>query len=609
MSIEVLFDLQLEVRRLFIAGSGVAADDIRLKKMLPQLHKLGEAAPVFQRVALAVQQVVEPPAGTDSGSAASRLLELGTLLSSILYTQGKTDIPSERTTLAGTDSTLPTSIPYRKIKPVLEALTTKGSGRLEIISQAYEEGLFNDFRLLAPAVAALDDSYSEFADFVFRKVIPSWGTEALPALHRQLNLQGGKGDARRLQLIHAQGGSELRELYLKAVSVGAPEVRAQAVELLGHYREFEELVIEHADDKRKEVRQAAYMALARLGTAAATERLYRVLLSKDRELAIEPIRLCAASWLTGQVIDHVEQLVDKLKSADASQLKETAHQLHIALQCLADKREEPVRLLLQSLLSSDDFLVKGTEDAQETAARLLLDLQMPEADQFALTLRQAHERRFIAYSFRAALRTLAPSVIYDLYAPFLKNKKDSSARELLNIFHAKTEPVARQFTADAGSSDREYQLHWDSRWVDLFIAIDEEELVCRLAETPEKKLFAYLVRKCQAAKAFSHYGTVSLLLTLFRLEYKDAPEVLMETLERHNVRQLYYLDSTQLTLLSALPGSYADRLASFAEKLPYEGVIRQLQEVVETIKAKPDEASDEETKGTGWFSWIKSKMS
>jgi hypothetical protein len=64
----------------------------------------------------------------------------------------------------------------RVLKPLLEALTTVGSGRLEIIRDAYERGAFQDLRLIAPALAALDDTYAEIGDLVIttRRSLPRW---------------------------------------------------------------------------------------------------------------------------------------------------------------------------------------------------------------------------------------------------------------------------------------------------------------------------------------------------------------------------------------------------------------------------------------------------
>ena len=57
MSIPVLTQVYDEVRRLSIAGSVVAAGDFRLKKLIPPLEAAGQKAPVFAKVAQAVQAV------------------------------------------------------------------------------------------------------------------------------------------------------------------------------------------------------------------------------------------------------------------------------------------------------------------------------------------------------------------------------------------------------------------------------------------------------------------------------------------------------------------------------------------------------------------------
>ena len=59
MSIPVLTQVYDEVRRLSIAGSVVAAGDFRLKKLVPPLEQAGQKAPVFAKVAQAVEAVVE----------------------------------------------------------------------------------------------------------------------------------------------------------------------------------------------------------------------------------------------------------------------------------------------------------------------------------------------------------------------------------------------------------------------------------------------------------------------------------------------------------------------------------------------------------------------
>src|SRR4051812_6199710 len=160
MSIAILNQVYDETRRLAIAGSVVAPGDFRLKKLVEPLAKAGERAPVFAKVAAAMTAVVD----SNEKTSAEALLELSTLVNAILYTQGQTDIEGELQPIETTDLGPQTSqTSARLLKPLLEALTTTGSGRMEIIRDAFERGAFRDLRLVKPALQALDDTYAEIS--------------------------------------------------------------------------------------------------------------------------------------------------------------------------------------------------------------------------------------------------------------------------------------------------------------------------------------------------------------------------------------------------------------------------------------------------------------
>lgn len=604
MSIDLLFELQHEVRRLFIAGSGMAAGDLRLQKMLPQLQKLGESAPVFNRMAQAVSQVLD----TDTSGSASRLLELGMLLNSVLYTQGKTETKEELVPMEGTGAKLSTSIPYRKLHPLIEALTQKGQGRMEQIRQGYDDGLFHDFRVIPAAVSGLDDSYVEIPDFLHRKVLPTLGMEALPALQQQFWLDGGKGDARRLELIHDLLPTSALDLLLQAAKQGSTEVRSTAIELLGDYPDQEDFILEQADDKKKEVRRAALFALSRLGTEQAIARLYKALGSKDQDLAIEPIQLCKANDLTLSVIGHAESVLERI--VQRTKVEDSAQQLLADIRSLQGKRVPEVVDFLEKLLSTPNFIVPETEVVQEAAADLLLQLDLPQADSFAVTLHEVYNRKFIAYSFRAAIKILPPEDVYERFCHDLKDKKQPAAKDLLRVLYEVTPTLLHQADEPNEVASANF-VTWDPRWVHLFVKLDEEELVCRFAQDPDPKVTAYLVKKCEELPNLNRNKTANMLLILFSQNYPDAPRLLMDILEKGGSKQFYYLDRVQLTLLSLLPRPYAERLQQFAEGLSYQGMKNQLLEIAETIAAKPEqtELSDNEEKGQGLWGWIKSKMS
>lgn len=603
MSIDLLFELQHEVRRLFIAGSGMATGDLRLQRMLPQLQKLGESAPVFNRMAQAVSQVLD----TDTSGSASRLLELGTLLNSVLYTQGKTETKEELVPVEGTGAKLSTSIAYRKLHPLIEALTQKGQGRMEQLRQGFEDGLFHDFRVIPAAVSALDDSYVEIPDFLHRKVLPALGIEALPALQQQFKLDGGKGDARRLELIHDLLALSALDLLLQAAKQGSTEVRSTAIELLGDYPEQEDFILEQADDKKKEIRRASLFALSRLGTEQAIARLYKALGSKDQDIAIEPIQLCKANDLTLSVIGHAESVLERI--IQRTNVEDSAQQLLADIRSLQGKRVPEVVDFLEKLLSTPSFIVPETEAVQEAAADLLLQLDLPEADRFAVTLHELYNRKFIAYSFRAAIKILPPEDVYERFCHDLKDKKQTAAKDLLRVFRNLFPSLEHQMYDISAQNEVEHQ-EWDPRWVHLFVKLDETELVCRLAREMDSQIASYLAEACGQKPDFFYSRTIHCLLALFRIQYKETPDLLMEILEKGK-KQFYYLNHTQHVLLTLLPRSYTERLQFFAQNVSNESMKSQLLEIAETIAAKPEqtEPSDNEEKGQGLWGWIKSKMS
>src|SRR5580698_884649 len=209
MSIPVLVQVYDEIRRLAIAGSAVAPGDFRLKKLIPPLEKSGEKAPVFAKVALAATAVVD----SNDKTASTALLELITLVNAILYTRGETGIAGNFAALETIDlGGQATQSGARVLKPLLEALSSTGSGRLELVRDAFARGTFRDLRLVKPALKAIDDPYPEIGDFIAEKVLPLYGKAILPELRAKLDIKGRGGHVNRLQLMHRLDPQGSREI-------------------------------------------------------------------------------------------------------------------------------------------------------------------------------------------------------------------------------------------------------------------------------------------------------------------------------------------------------------------------------------------------------------
>lgn len=179
MRLQPLYDLQQEINRLFIAGSKFAKGDPRLQKHIPILQKLGEKAPVFSKLAKDIEELLN----TDAQQSSEKLMTISTLLYSILYTQGElveADVEEAAQTPNIPLDEVNTEYSYLQLKPVMQALTTSNSGRLEILKDALERNVFNDSRTYQYLDIALGDKYAELCDYVEKTIIPKVGKPIAP---------------------------------------------------------------------------------------------------------------------------------------------------------------------------------------------------------------------------------------------------------------------------------------------------------------------------------------------------------------------------------------------------------------------------------------------
>src|SRR5262249_45752230 len=156
----------------------------------------------------------------------ANLLSLSTLINAILYTQGHTGSEGAYCELElHAANSCNTKTSARVLKPLVQALTSTGSGRFEIVRSAVERGAFSDLRLIEPSIGALDDVYPELADLVMAEILPAYGPGIAPLLKAKLDLKGKKCDARRLQVLHQLDPAGTVELCKTALEEGSPEVK------------------------------------------------------------------------------------------------------------------------------------------------------------------------------------------------------------------------------------------------------------------------------------------------------------------------------------------------------------------------------------------------
>jgi hypothetical protein len=509
MSIPVLIQTYDEVRRLAIAGSVVAPGDFRLKKLLPPLDQAGQKAPVFARVGEAIRRLVE----SDEKTSASALLELTTLVTAILYTQGETGIEGELVPIKTVPLKRPkTQVSARVLKPLQEALTTTGSGRLEIIRDAFEQGACHDLRLIAPALSALDDSYAEVADFVLEKILPLYGAAIVPELQATFDPKGRAGHVRRLLLMHQLDPEAARPFVRHALEEGSTEVRVSAIRCLGDSPEDLPFLLEQVKAKAKDVRSAALKALGSSGAADAVQVLCEAIKGADFALAVEPIRASRSPVLTSFIFEAAQKQLDVIlasKEKDTKKLSQHNERMCLILECLRQREDGKTEKLLLKMFDHLEQLdgVKGEPGGKDMVERLVSVMAVgPRGVQSALA--DAHATvpaECLGPAFIAACRCSTAADVFKDFSPYLtatvKEKKKSrdtayAKREaivaLLLQKPASRWPTGSYLTIHAylpvpkgqpilEQEDLAALASLDPRWLDLAVQLGRTDLVQALA--------------------------------------------------------------------------------------------------------------------------------
>ena len=606
MSIPVLIQTYDEVRRLAIAGSAVAPGDFRLKKLVPPLEQAGQKAPVFAKVAEAVKRLAE----SDEQTSATALLELATLVNSILYTQGETGVEGELTPLPTVELGRPrTQASARVLKPLQEALTTTGSGRLEIIRDGYERGAFHDLRLIAPALAALDDSYAEIADLIAREILPLYGPAIVPELQANFDPRGRGGHVRRLLLMHRLDPEAARPHVQRSLEEGSPEVRVAAVGCLGDSPDDLPFLLEQAKSKAKDVRAAALKALGRSAADEAARVLCDAIRRADLALAVEPLRQSRHPAVEGPLLDEAEKQFNALiagKEKDAKKLGPANERMSLLLECLRGREDTRTEKLLLTMFERVSQLaaIKGTPSGNDVVERLV-SVMAAGAPGVQSALIDAHETlpaENLGQAFVAARRSRKPDEVYAMFSPYLtatvneKKKNRDAAWAKREAIIQQLMPQRRWVGPAAEKSAVSTDL--DPRWLDLAVRLGRSDLVQSLAVPGHAGASEFLTTLFRqgVARAGKEYELCEVIATMIRVGHPGATDAVIELLKkfaRAKSTYGYYGVSYWVgRLIPALPRAEAlPKLEALLPTLPEKMIDQLLDYVTELKQGTPTAAS------------------
>lgn len=544
MSIPILIRTYDEARRLAIAGSVVAPGDFRLKKLVPELEQVGRKAPLFAKVAELVSQLI----ASNERSSAPALLELTALLSAILYTQGETGVDGDVAPLKTIELGLRTTrMSARALKSLQEALTTTGPGRLETIKGAHERGAFHDFRLIAPAMAALDDGHPEIADFVAQQILPLYGRAIFPELEAKYDPKRRVGHARRLVLMHRLDPEHTRPHIQRSLDDGSQEVRIAAIGCLGESPDDLPFLLEQVTAKAKEVRTAALRALGKSDSDAATGVLCGAIATADLALAAEPLRASRNPAVTSSLLQAAKSQFDGLcagKESDGKTLGAQNERMRLLLDCLQGREDKNTETLLLSMFARRGQLgtVKGEPSGKDVLEQLvgIMSAGPPSLESALVDAHATLPAEWLGHALVAACRSRKPGEVFALFGPYLaakinEKKKDrdpayAKRQAIIDVLLREPSPLDRQDNEDAFT----LTANLDPKWLDLAVKLDRPDLVQALAVPGHAKASAYLAKLLQQrlGKSGDDYELTRVVDALIRSGHPAATDAAVELLKR-----------------------------------------------------------------------------
>ena len=554
MGIGVLTQTHDEVRRLAIAGSNLAPGDFRLKKLIPSLEKAGGKVPVLKKVAEAAERVVE----SSTGDSSEALLDLSTLVTAILYTQGETGIEGPLEDLESVDLGPPvTGASARVLKPLIEALTTSGSGRLEIIRDAHHRGAFRDLRLVNLALAAIDDHYGEIGDLIADKVLPDYGKSIYQQVRSEFDVKGRGGHVRRLRLMHRLDPKATKDLVVEALESGSKEMRVAALDCLRDSGEELQPLLDQATNRNKDVRRAALRGLGRFPADEAVKALVNALSGKDLELATGPAAENASPKLLKYLHENAEaQFQEILETKAKAPRAKVMQRFYLFLDCFTERRDKRTVDFLTACFDRREELVKVKGDAvdgDEIAWKIAQLLVLTQSKQVLKMLGESHEGlpgEVFNCCFVAALASKPVKWVYEQYSPYLLARPSSRKKQDEGVRERKSEVIGLLVeVANRNANDYEsYEFVWnvgvrrlladvklDPRWLDAAIAADELQLVRALLRPKHKAANVYLSKKLKefSGKRDGYWEVSGILQSMSEVQHPEFAEQFVATLKRH----------------------------------------------------------------------------
>ncbi|MBQ8821760.1 MAG: hypothetical protein IJZ82_03900 [Lachnospiraceae bacterium] len=364
MNLAPIYELRSRLKTAMIAGTGLLAEDFRLKRAAQEIEPLKTLSPVFAKIGQLVELLLSENCGDKEGT----LLDALTLVDALLCTQGQLTVEGEIEPLAGGSwGSVITNAPYSQVKGLVEALTTSGEGHYSFVLESHKERpeLFSDYRVKSAMVRALGASYSELAEQVC-KWLKEEGEEIVPLLQKGFDPKGKKEMVRRVLVMGAVAGDKCNDFYVKMIPEAEKDVKNELIYALRHSQKNVELLLELVKKEKGNAKKMAYYALAEMEDERA-EKLFTEVYAKKPADCMSYLSMTTRSWASKLV---GEKLVEQLAlcresgygSGDMVYTVEQTETLRMTLEALPGKSGDAICRAFETAYGVKDIYYKTNKD-------------------------------------------------------------------------------------------------------------------------------------------------------------------------------------------------------------------------------------------------------
>ena len=440
-SLQPLYDVKERLEYAAIAGTGLLGEDFRLQRAAESVKPLAAANPVFAKISAGLDALLAAPAD----QRPVLLLDVLSLVDAVAYTQGAVGLAGEMQDLPAGGGAC-REISYGQITPLLTALTTTGSGRLEIIQTNWETHpeYFTDFRVLPVLVNDLGDSYGEIGN-VNADILKALGPIVLPLLKADFDPAGKREMARRVEIIAAVEGEKATPWLQAILPEAKKDVRTAVLTALGGDARNTGLLLALAKTERGNNREAALASLAKQDGEAV--RIFWADELKQNGDSVKFLRDNREDWAARLVASGLRERLETYLSGGGIVPQKDGEEL--ARWCHAiGKKSTPAMLEFWrwacARMDGIDALQNGKGNSILMGVRLsdcLLETLCANGPgpvcEFCLTLWPEHPdtTRYLIHSFLAALMVRPAAEVYETFSPYILTEEpteDTKRKYTLN---------------------------------------------------------------------------------------------------------------------------------------------------------------------------------